>query len=68
MSDWISWQDYCPYCGEPIELLLDTGFADPDAALVYSEDCQVCCRPIVVTLGIDDQGNYDCQLQMESDS
>lgn len=68
MSDWISWQDYCPYCDEPIELLLDPGFADPDSELVYSEDCQVCCRPIVVTLSVDEQGNCACQLKMESDS
>lgn len=68
MSNWISWQDHCPYCGEPIELLLDPGFTDPGISLAYSEDCQVCCRPIVVTLHVDEHGNHDCQLKMESDS
>lgn len=34
----------CPYCGEPIELLVE-----PDAeGQHYIEDCQVCCRPIQV--------------------
>ena len=34
----------CPYCGEVIELLVD-----PSAGLQrYTEDCQVCCRPMVV--------------------
>ena len=34
----------CPYCGEPIELLLDSSVAEQE----YIEDCQVCCRPMVV--------------------
>ena len=42
----------CPHCGETVETLLD-----PDTAgdsLI--EDCPVCCRPIVLTVAIDDQG------------
>ncbi|WP_257285286.1 CPXCG motif-containing cysteine-rich protein [Endozoicomonas sp. SESOKO1] len=66
MNEWISWQDYCPYCGEPIELLLDAGFTEMDESLLYTEDCQVCCRPIVVRLSIDEDGNYHCQLTTES--
>jgi hypothetical protein len=38
----------CPYCGERIELVIDTSGADTD----YVEDCEVCCRPIVVSLAI----------------
>ncbi|WP_257263762.1 CPXCG motif-containing cysteine-rich protein, partial [Endozoicomonas sp. ONNA2] len=53
MDEWISWQDYCPNCGEPIELLLDAGFAETEESLIYIEDCQVCCCPMVVTLAID---------------
>lgn len=34
----------CPYCGEPVQLLVD-GSAGAQA---YVEDCQVCCRPMVV--------------------
>ena len=42
----------CPYCGEVIELLVDTSIP----AQEYIEDCQVCCRPItdLVTVGNDD--------------
>ncbi|HEY8682184.1 MAG TPA: CPXCG motif-containing cysteine-rich protein, partial [Rhodanobacter sp.] len=32
----------CPYCGEPIEILVDASAGDQH----YIEDCQVCCRPI----------------------
>lgn len=35
---------HCPYCGEPIELLVDCA----SGAQRYVEDCPVCCRPIEV--------------------
>lgn len=68
MDPWISWQDNCPYCGERIELLLDAGFTDRTEPLIYIEDCQVCCRPMVVTLAIDEKGNRYCQLKTEFES
>lgn len=34
---------HCPYCGEPITILVD--LSEPEQE--YIEDCQVCCRPIV---------------------
>ena len=36
----------CPYCGETIEILLDLS-AGPQE---YIEDCQVCCRPIELSV------------------
>lgn len=33
-----------PYCFESIDLLIDPS----EEAPVYTEDCSVCCRPIVV--------------------
>src|SRR3546814_19901218 len=42
----------CPYCGEPIELFVDGSAGDQQ----YIEDCQVCCRPIVVTVALDAAG------------
>lgn len=38
---------HCPYCGEPIELLVDASAAGQQ----YIEDCAVCCRPIEVRIG-----------------
>ena len=32
----------CPYCGEPIPVLVDCSIPHQS----YIEDCQVCCRPI----------------------
>ncbi len=37
-------KSYCPYCGEPVQLLVDA----TAGAQQYIEDCQVCCRPMVV--------------------
>ncbi|MEW8585631.1 MAG: CPXCG motif-containing cysteine-rich protein [Candidatus Thiodiazotropha sp.] len=36
----------CPYCGESIELLIDT--SEPQQEII--EDCPVCCRPITLRL------------------
>lgn len=35
----------CPYCGEPVEIVVDTGGS---AQQEYVEDCPVCCRPWLV--------------------
>jgi len=34
----------CPYCGEPITMLLD--LSEPEQE--YVEDCEVCCNPIAL--------------------
>ena len=34
----------CPYCGESIEIFVDTSIPEQQ----YIEDCQVCCRPMTV--------------------
>jgi len=37
---------FCPYCGESVELLVDATLPSQQ----YVEDCEVCCRPMVVTI------------------
>ncbi|WP_100615177.1 CPXCG motif-containing cysteine-rich protein [Confluentibacter citreus] len=34
----------CPYCWEPISMLLDSSVSKQ----TYIEDCEVCCNPIEV--------------------
>lgn len=53
---------HCPYCGEPIELLLD----DSVEHQRYVEDCQVCCRPIEVTVTMAD-GTAQVHVAADSD-
>jgi hypothetical protein len=36
--------DFCPYCGERIELVVDCSIPEQS----YIEDCSVCCHPMVV--------------------
>lgn len=43
----------CPYCGETIEVLIDS----EDLGQQYIEDCQVCCKPITFSISEDMQGN-----------
>jgi hypothetical protein len=37
----------CPYCWETITLLVD-----PSESQTYTEDCFVCCRPILINTEI----------------
>ncbi|MEM7026864.1 MAG: CPXCG motif-containing cysteine-rich protein [Pseudomonadota bacterium] len=39
----------CPYCGEQIEIVIDTSVLDQQ----YIEDCEVCCRPIELSVQIN---------------
>ena len=38
----------CPYCGETIELVVDTSMDHQE----YIEDCSVCCRPIQLMVAV----------------
>lgn len=42
----------CPYCGEPITVLVDASAG----AQRYIEDCPVCCRPIAIAVEVDGEG------------
>lgn len=54
----------CPYCGEPIELLVDCSIP----AQQYIEDCSVCCRPMTVHVVIDQDGLPSVQLAHEDEA
>jgi hypothetical protein len=43
----------CPYCAEQVEITLDPGGG---ANQQYIEDCQVCCRPWLVSVSYDEDG------------
>mgnify|MGYP001823854479 FL=1 len=44
MPDLIETRINCPYCGEDLTILVDPSETDQE----YTEDCQVCCCPIVM--------------------
>lgn len=43
----------CPNCGEENELAVDPGGG---AVQQYIEDCEICCRPMQLTVTWDDDG------------
>lgn len=42
----------CPYCGEPVELVIDPSVFTQE----YVEDCQVCCQPMLVCIVASESG------------
>ena len=50
----------CPYCGEPLSILVDTS----DSGSEYIEDWHVCCRPIVMNISADAN---DVEVRSEND-
>lgn len=54
----------CPYCGESITVLVDASAGSQR----YVEDCQVCCRPIVVDVLVGDDGGVAVRAASEDDA
>jgi hypothetical protein len=53
----------CPYCGEPFETQVDASAGSAS----YIEDCQVCCRPIEISLTVADDGTVSSINAQRSD-
>ena len=54
----------CPYCGETVSILVDGSVEKQH----YIEDCQVCCRPIVIQSSISSQGDCHVDARHEDDA
>lgn len=54
----------CPYCGESIDLVIDDSIDQQR----YIEDCHVCCRPINVSVVVDDDGSLKVQAWAENEA
>lgn len=53
----------CPYCWETIEVVVDCSVAEQE----YTEDCSVCCRPIVITVYADGGELQTVEARSEDD-
>ena len=53
----------CPYCGESISILVDDSLPEQQ----YVEDCQVCCRPIVLDVAVDLEGDVAVSARCENE-
>jgi len=52
----------CAFCGEENEVFVDTSAGRRQT---FTEDCTVCCRPNLITLIIDDDGEVDVEVTQE---
>lgn len=55
---------HCPYCGEPIEILVDASVGGES----YVEDCQVCCRPMMLNITLDEGDRPSVRADREDDA
>ena len=55
---------FCPYCSELNEIAVDPGGG---SAQRYVEDCQVCCRPWVVSVAYDSGGQVHAAAEAADD-
>jgi hypothetical protein len=53
----------CPYCGEVIDVLIDS----TDLGQQYIEDCQVCCRPITFLASESVDGELEVRVFSEDE-
>ena len=51
----------CPYCWEIFSLLVDASVALQE----YTEDCEVCCRPIDFVVEIDELDRVSVQARLQ---
>jgi len=56
----------CPYCWEGFEILLDPSpIQSVGEVQQYTEDCYICCRPIVINLTLDGDGQPVVEVEAE---
>lgn len=52
----------CPYCWETFEAISDCSVESQE----YVEDCEVCCRPIVMKVEVNNEGLPEIEVSRES--
>ena len=55
----------CPYCWEEFETVIDGSSIYSEESQQYTEDCYVCCRPIVLTISMDESQQLQVQIEAE---
>ena len=63
MSSTNSTMIQCPCCGGQIELVIDCSVPFQE----YIEDCEVCCRPMVLAVRVDDEENVFVDARDENE-
>lgn len=53
----------CPYCGESLDVLVDTSAGSQQ----YYEDCSVCCAPILFIVSEDESGEMIIDVKRDDE-
>lgn len=53
----------CPACWETVTLVVDLSAGSTS----YTEDCEVCCRPMVVQVQVDASDNWAVDVYAENE-
>ena len=53
----------CPYCGERLEISIDPSVSKQ----TYIEDCQICCRPITLTITLSGIDGTDVHVEARAE-
>lgn len=64
MHDLLETSVYCPYCGEQIDVTVEVMEDEQE----YIEDCQVCCRPIIFSIGAGHDGSPLVMVRSEDET
>ena len=54
---------HCPYCGELLEIVIDSSVNRQE----YIEDCQVCCKPMKLRIRIGEEGEPSIDARGEDE-
>jgi hypothetical protein len=54
----------CPYCGETVTVIVDGSVLRQE----YVEDCEVCCKPMVIVVEIGDDGSPAVSARDENEA
>ena len=54
----------CPYCGEPVSVVVDGSVPRQE----YVEDCEVCCKPMVIAVEVGDDGEPQVSARDENEA
>ena len=52
----------CAFCGEENDVFVDPSGGDRQT---FTEDCAVCCRPNLISLVVDDEGEVTIEAVQE---
>ncbi|MEE9320136.1 MAG: CPXCG motif-containing cysteine-rich protein [Granulosicoccus sp.] len=54
---------HCPYCGESFDIIIDCSVESQS----YIEDCQICCRPISISVSTSPDQEPVVSVRHEND-